>query len=449
MTDTDPAVHRQAPTVGRRTSRSGGRAAAAGLLLLLSATACREPQWTPAERATLRGLSLAGLPPLPPDPSNAVADKAEAAALGHSLFFDTRLSADGKVSCAHCHQPALRFTDGLPLGQGIGRLQRHTPSVVGTAYSPWQFWDGRTDSQWSQALQPIEHPLEMGLARTEVVRRVERHHGDAMRGLFGSYPVLDDLVRFPANAAPREDDPAAMAAWDGMLPEDRVTVDRAFAQVGKVIAAYERRLQPGPSAFDAYVDALDRGADRAADASLGRDARAGLALFIGKAQCINCHNGPRLTNDEFHNIGLPLLAGLSSDVADLRPAVDLGREPGVLKVLADPFNCLGTHSDADKTRDCAELRYVKSVGDTLPGAFKVPSLRGVSRTAPYMHDGRFQDLTQVVAHYNAGPVPLLGHSDLKPLLLTLREQASLVTFLETLDGPLATEDRWLRAPARP
>ncbi|MBK8539288.1 MAG: cytochrome-c peroxidase [Ardenticatenia bacterium] len=424
-------------------------AAATGLTLLLPVTACRQQAWTAAERATLRGLSLASLPPLPPDPSNSVADRPEAAALGHRLFFDPRLSADGKISCAHCHQPALRFTDGLPLGEGIGRLQRHTPSVVGTAFSPWQFWDGRTDSQWSQALQPMEHPLEMGLARTEIVRRVGRVYGADLRRIFGSFPELDEGARFPAIAAPRTDDPVAMTAWEGMQPEDRVTIDRAFAQVGKVIAAYERKLQPGPSAFDRYVDALERGEDKAAAQSLDQQAQAGLALFIGKAQCINCHNGPRLTNDEFHNIGLPLLAGLSSDVRSLRPAVDLGREPGVLALLADPFNCLGTHSDADKTRDCAELRYVKSVGDTLPGAFKVPSLRGVSRTAPYMHDGRFQNLAQVVAHYNAGPVPLLGHSDLKPLLLTLREQESLVAFLEALDGPLTAEERWLRSPTAP
>ena len=154
-----------------------GRAAARGLALLLPALllpavgACAAPDWTPAERATLRGLSLSSLPPLPPDPSNAVADKPEAAALGQRLFFDVRLSANNQISCAHCHQPALRFSDGLPLGKGLGQLTRHTPSLIGTAYSPWQFWDGRTDSQWSQALQPAD-ALAEGQPIGEAQRRL-------------------------------------------------------------------------------------------------------------------------------------------------------------------------------------------------------------------------------------------------------------------------------------
>jgi len=431
----------------RQAARRIVRAAATVFACLLLFAGCSRPSWTEAERASLRGLSLSSLPPLPPDPSNAVADRRDAAELGQRLFFDPRLSANGKVSCAHCHQPALRFTDGLPLGQGLGPLERHTPSLVGAAYSPWQFWDGRADSQWAQAIGPMEHPREMGLARTEIVRRVGEFYGDAMRAIFGSFPILEDRARFPADAAPREDDPRAREAWEAMAPEDRVTVDRALARTGKVIAAYERQLLPGPAPFDRYVEALDADDPAAADALLPRDAQAGAALFIGKAQCINCHNGPRLTNDEFHNIGLPLLAGTSPDVAALKPAFDMGREQGVMRLLTDPFNCLGTHSDADKAADCTELRFVKSVGDTLPGAFKVPSLRGVSRTAPYMHDGRFQTLTQVVAHYNAAPVPVLGHSDLKPLQLTLREQEQLVAFLEQLDGAFAKEERWLRPPA--
>ena len=433
----------------RWAQRFAGRQGApwfAALSLLLAACLGRGPDWTPAELAQIQALSLASLPPLPADPSNAVGDRTEAAALGHRLFFDPRLSANGKISCATCHQPALRFTDGKVLGEGLAVLGRHTPSIVGMAYSPWQFWDGRADSLWSQALGPMEHPKEMGLARTELVRRAGSHYGAELRQLFGSYPILDDPARFPAHAAPRADDDAAREAWEAMAPEDRALVDRAFAQLGKVIAAYERQLQPGPSPFDTYAAALAAGDAGAAGKALSPAAREGLRLFIGKASCTNCHNGPRLTNDEFHNIGLPLPAGGKGAVADLKPAMDLGREPGVLQLLSDPFNCLGPHSDADRQRDCAELRYVKTVGDTLPAAFKVPSLRGVSRTAPYMHDGRFVDLRQVVTHYNAAPAPVLGHSDLQTLLLSVREQEQLIAFLESLDGPVAAEDRWLAAP---
>ena len=99
--------------------------------------------WTEDELGVLQSLWIGSLPPLPFDPSNAVADSEQAARLGHRLFFDTRLSRTGGVSCASCHQPQRRFTDGLPQGQGIGRSRRNTPSIVGVAYSPWLYWDGR------------------------------------------------------------------------------------------------------------------------------------------------------------------------------------------------------------------------------------------------------------------------------------------------------------------
>ena len=110
------------------------------------------PEWTADEVEVLRSLWLETLPALPPDPSNAVADNPIAAEFGRQLFFDTRLSSNGSISCATCHQAERRFTDGLQKAQAIGTTERHTPSIVGSAYSPWQFWDGRRDSQWAQAL---------------------------------------------------------------------------------------------------------------------------------------------------------------------------------------------------------------------------------------------------------------------------------------------------------
>ena len=121
--------------------------------------------WSAPEAAVLRSLWLGSLDPLPPDPSNAVADDPRAAQLGEKLFLDTRLSVTGTVSCSTCHQPVRNFTDGLPQGKGIGTSQRNTPSIVGTAFSPWLYWDGRRDSQWSQALSPLEDPKEHGSNR--------------------------------------------------------------------------------------------------------------------------------------------------------------------------------------------------------------------------------------------------------------------------------------------
>ena len=111
--------------------------------------------WTASDLVELQSLSLYSLPALPADPSNAVADDLRAAKFGHRLFFDTRLSANGAVSCATCHQPTRRFSDSFQKGRGIGESARNTRSIVGSAYSPWQYWDGRRDSQWAQALSPL------------------------------------------------------------------------------------------------------------------------------------------------------------------------------------------------------------------------------------------------------------------------------------------------------
>ncbi|NNE36723.1 MAG: hypothetical protein HKN08_00335, partial [Gammaproteobacteria bacterium] len=106
-------------------------------------------QWTNDELAILESLSLDSLPPLPPQPSNAVADNPAAAKFGHQLFFDTRLSSNGEVSCGSCHKPEFKFTDRLPRAQGVGVTPRKTMTIIGMAYAPWLFWDGRKDSLWS------------------------------------------------------------------------------------------------------------------------------------------------------------------------------------------------------------------------------------------------------------------------------------------------------------
>jgi cytochrome c peroxidase len=127
-----------------------------GIVLVAAAIALwaanRPASWAEAEIATLRSLWIGSLPSLPPDPSNAYADDPQAAVFGQALFFDARFSSNGEVSCATCHIPDKLFNDGLPLGQGVGTMTRRTMPIAGTAYSPWLFWDGRKDSQWSQRL---------------------------------------------------------------------------------------------------------------------------------------------------------------------------------------------------------------------------------------------------------------------------------------------------------
>ncbi len=415
-----------------------GRWIVLALLLVVVAGAAvltlwpRSPQWTAEERAAIAALWIGNLPPLPPDPSNRVADDPAAAALGHRLFFDTRFSANGEVACATCHLPEKDFQDGLPLGEGVGVANRRTMPLAGTAYSPWLFWDGRADSQWAQALGPLENPVEHGGNRTYFVHLISDLYREEYEAIFGPLP---DFVHLPRLAGP-VDDPAVQAAWAAMTPADQEAVNRVFANMGKAIAAYERHLNPGPSRFDAYARALIEGDARAMRAALTPDEVAGLRLFIGEANCIQCHNGPLLTNNDFHNTGVPAVADLPEDT---------GRAAGAQLVLADPFNCLGPYSDADASQ-CAELRFMLAEGEQLLRQYKPPSLRNVGDRDPFMHAGQFITLGEVLIHYNVAPAAPAGESELEPLGLSAEEMMQVIAFLRALDGPLAAEPRWLQAP---
>jgi cytochrome c peroxidase len=149
---------------------------------------------------------------------------------------------------------------------------------------------------------------------------------------------------------------------------------------------------------------------------------AGLKLFIGKANCSTCHTGPRLTDDSFHNTGVPTVAGLPED---------LGRKTGAKQVTADPFNCLGKFSDAGP-EVCSELLFMVKDGPQLTRAYKPPSLRGAATRPPYMHSGQFATLEEVVDHYSRAPAAPSGGTELHPLDLSERERQQLIAFLKTL-----------------
>ena len=387
--------------------------------------------WSDAEISMLRSLSLHSLRPLQADPSNAVADDSRAAALGQKLFFDPRLSANGEVSCASCHQPDRYFTDGLGQARGIATTPRGAPTLLGASYYAWFFWDGRRDSQWAQALGPLESGLEHGTTRVELARLIvaDPDYHAAYAALFGALPDLSDTKRFPKRAGPSSERNIT-DAWNAMSAGDRQLVSRIFVNIGKSLAAYERLLMPGTGRFDRYVEALQENNAAAMQEAMTANEVAGLKLFVGKAMCIRCHNGPLLTDHGFHNIGVPFAEGLH---------LDWGRYQGVQKALKDEFNCLSEYSDAGQ-KDCAELRFAKTMKDETIGAFKAPTLRNVAETAPYMHSGQFADLDAVLDHYNKATTSRkapIGHSDLLPINLTAEELAQLKAFLHTLTGPPA------------
>ncbi len=335
-----------------------------------------------------------------PDPSNRVSGKPEAIALGERLFFDTRLSGNGLVSCAGCHRPKQHWTDGHARAIGHAEADRNTPSIANLRHSRWFGWDGAHDNLWSQSLRPLVDPREMNfsIAALAKVVRSEPAFSCRYRAAFGSV--------VPAN-------------------DEQVAVDAS-----KAMAAFQESIVTGRTPFDDFRDALARG-DAPAMARYPAAAQRGLKLFVGRGQCGVCHSGALFTNGEFAEIGVGHF---------VRPGVvDSGRHEGIRKLKANPYNLLGRWND-DRSRSTATgTRHVASEHRNF-GEFKVPGLRNVAETAPYMHDGSVATLRDAVRHYSELD-PDRVHADggtlLKPLKLAEGEIDDLVAFLRTLTEPAA------------
>lgn len=397
------------------------------LICIVAIIGCtKEPQssWTHQELRTLASFQLSRLDGSALPPSNRYALNADAAVFGKQLFFDARLSLDGTLSCASCHLPERAFTDGRRLAQGIQGVSRNTQTLLGAAHSAWFYWDGRKDSLWSQALIPFEAPDEMGSSRVQLLRVVGGDAGykDQYQRLFGEFPneVFDtniyELSGPWGNTQARNN-------WAKIPSTVKEKINRAFVNIGKSIAAYERTLPLPETKFDRYLDVLFNQGAKQAKSLLSNDEYSGLKLFLdeSKTHCMRCHNGPLFTNNDFHNIGTGNFDGKTRD---------FGRFLGLRAVMQDEFNCLGRYSDADPEQ-CLELRFLPkhAHGDTY-GAFKTPSLRYLNKTGPYFHDGRFTLLEQVMSHYTSVSE---GETELPKLLLSSEEMKQLLAFLNTLN----------------
>ncbi|MBZ9671701.1 cytochrome-c peroxidase [Mesorhizobium sp. ES1-3] len=379
---------------------------------------CGKPDFSDAEKKTIASLALNTLPALKPDTTNRFADVPAAAALGSTLFFDVGMSRDGTVSCSTCHKIDRQFQDDLPQAVAVGRTNRRTMPLAGVARDPWFFWDGRRDSLWAQALTPLENPLEQAGNRTAYAHYMKTRFGERYERIFGPLP---DLSGIPPNASPLGND-AERAAWNAMSGAQRDAVNRVYANIGKAIAAFERSIEPAPTRFDRFALDLATGAEPKGDAVFSKEEVLGLKLFIGKANCVTCHNGPRFSDNGFHNTGVPPVAGLPAD---------RGRVDAVAQVEADPFNCFGAYRDGDASA-CGELRFMVKDAPELVRAYKTPSLRGAATRPPYMHAGQFSSLDEVVARYAKAAPSVEGTSEIHPLELSDRERAALVAFLKTL-----------------
>lgn len=376
--------------------------------------------------------------PIPPDPTNRFADSAAAAAFGRRVFDDASFSSTGDVSCASCHDPQRAFTDGLPVAKGVGVGKRNTPTILGAARRRWFTWDGRADTMWSQAAEPIEQPSEHDFDRTRFATRVRDDASlrEPYELAFGPLPT--GLADIPAHLAarpplPGEDGAIPVArAWEALTAEQRFAVNEVFSRGMKALGAFQRTLDMPLSRFDRWAVAVAQGAVRAEDPDAGgilsAAERRGWLLFSGKAGCIQCHSGREFTDGEFHNLGLP--------GPDGRLGGDAGRRGAIAKLKGDAFSSAGEFSD-DRTGP--EARLVESLKEDPEtwGQFRTPSLRGLAKTAPYMHDGRFGSLDEVIEFYDTldGAIALDHHREavLKPLGLTPAERIDLRSFLGALD----------------
>jgi cytochrome c peroxidase len=215
--------------------------------------------------------------------------------------------------------------------------------------------------------------------------------------------------------------------------DDRV--NRVIVNFGKAINAYLRKLTCGPGRFDAWVNG---------DATaLNTEEVRGAQLFVGKGKCVSCHSGPQLTDQRYHNVGLPpAVVSLIIQVGD-----DPGAARGVPAMLADPLNVRGKFSDGDDGRLDA---FAKMEPEKMLGAFRTPSLRCVDRRPSFMHTGQLRHLPDVVSFFNRGGTHggIIGTNELAPLGLTLQEESDLVAFLKTLTGP-GPAPHLLKPPAQP
>jgi cytochrome c peroxidase len=358
------------------------------------------PIFSEAERAAI--LAHGPWPPaLAPDPSNRVSGDPLAIALGKQLFSDVRLSGDTTRSCATCHDPARFFSDGRDRSVGAARVDRNAIALGNLRLNRWFGWAGAADSLWAQSIRPMLDDKELA-ATPEIVR--ERLAADA---------------EIPA---------AYTRVFGSALPIDQPEL--VLVNVAKALAAYQETIVTGRTPFDDFRDALEHD-DRAAIARYPAAAQRGLMIFVGKGKCSACHHGPNFSNGEFDDVGVPYFA---------EPArVDPGRHGGIAALRASPFNLLGPYSDDAAGTTAEPTRHVEPQHRNW-GEFRVPSLRNVARTAPYMHDGSLPTLTDVVRHYSEVDVERLHGEDgrrlVAPLRLSPGEAADLASFLESLSGPV-------------
>ncbi|MET3109285.1 cytochrome c peroxidase [Oxalobacteraceae bacterium GrIS 1.18] len=317
-----------------------------------------------------------------------VKNKSEVIKLGANLFYDKRLSVDGTLSCATCHQPDRYFSDGLRVSVGVKNQSgtRNAPSLLNVMYNTSQFWDGREDTLEQQAARPFLNPREM------------------------AQPNLDSILNIIRN------DKNYRVEFAKAYKNPKISLDN----VTTALATFQRTLNAAGSPFDHFLYDGD-------DHAIAENAKRGYKLFTGAASCVKCHtidtNSALFTDNQFHALSVGL-NHIAPRLAELTVKLSGERQRGV------PTDEIVLSDD-----DFAELgRFIVTLDPKDIGTFRTPSLRNVAKTAPYMHDGSVKTLAEAVdveVFYRSNEQ---GH----PLLLTPDERRDLIAFLETLTSSPAS-----------
>ena len=352
------------------------------------------PHFTEAEKARI--LSFGPLPATPPpDPGNELSGLPWAEQLGQQLFADPRLSGNQSISCTTCHDPTLGFTDGRRVAVGVATHDRNTQGLLDAGFQRWFGWDGGSDSLWAATLRPLFSEIEMSTDVETLAARL-------------STPPYE-LTR------------------QTVFPIDKTDDESVVVFAAKAIAAYVRTLRSPASPFDQFRDALESN-DVRAQSTYPDAAQRGLKLFLGDANCHVCHTGTLFSNAEFHDTGRPFFTA--------KGGVDAGRYSGIQRVRTDRYSLTGRFNGTDNVEEIRKTRTVKLVQDNF-GQWRTPSLRNLTQTAPYMHDGSLSTLRDVVDAYadiDTDRLHSAGESILKPLPLTDSEREDLVAFLTSLSA---------------
>lgn len=392
------------------------------LLFLISIPIANAQTWTEAEIQNIQKFSIKSLQS-PVDSSNKYLNKLNAINFGKTLFSDVRLSSNGKVSCSSCHLEKYAFTDNKKLAIGLREGFRNTSTLLNVGQQHWFFADGAKDSLWAQALNSIENPAEQNFTRMETVHLIstDKSYRKQYQQIFGEQlpdqlPAQSQLDLLPAKAGPNAE-LKDLIAWKKLSKVQRSNTNTVFTNIGKSIAAFVSTIKSKPTRFDHFADGLEANKK---SVDLTASEQRGLRLFLSQESgCANCHSGPLFSNKTFHDIGTGI------------PGKDNGRSEVIESLVRDEFNCLSQYSDAEPEQ-CIELNYINRNKHQLNGTYKTSTLRGIKSTAPYMHDGRFDNLSKVIKYYVSTSQGEPKKTDLTPINLTEKQQADLVNFLLSL-----------------